>query len=239
MTEKRRILIMNDDGVKAPGIIRLAAAARAYGEVWVVAPEAQRSAASHSITLHDTIDVHEVKFPVEGVRAFAISGTPADCGRLGILHLLPEKPDLVFTGINDGYNAGTDAQYSGTLGAAFEGVFWGIKSIAFSEGKEAAELTDLYLDQMMKEAIETEVPEGCVLSINFPNCRPEECKGILRNRTLAKYSFYDDHYYPSPLPDGGIRYTVKGIFQEHEEEGTDLDALIKGYITVGIVRNLT
>ena len=111
----KKILITNDDGIRADGIIRLARAAMKYGEVWVVAPEDQRSAASHSISLRDPVDVYPHDFPVAGVRAFSCSGTPADCVRVGCLSVMPEKPDAVLSGINFGYNAASDIQLSASV----------------------------------------------------------------------------------------------------------------------------
>ena len=129
------ILITNDDGIEADGLIRLAEAAKEFGEVWVVAPKRERSAASHSITLRRHIDVYPHNdFPVEGVKAYHCSGKPADCVRVGALAVMPEKPDLVLSGINYGYNSATDIQYSATVGAAFEAAFQGIHAIALSEG---------------------------------------------------------------------------------------------------------
>ena len=114
----RKILITNDDGIYSDGIIRLAQTAKEFGEVWVVAPESQRSAMSHSITLRHPIEAWNVDFPVEGVHAYACDGTPADCVRIGVLNIVPGKPDNVFSGINYGYNVASDIQYSATAGAA-------------------------------------------------------------------------------------------------------------------------
>ena len=94
----QKILITNDDGIQSDGIIRLARAAKKYGKVWVVAPDGQRSAMSHRITLRETIEFFPVDFPVEGVHAYASTGTPADCVRFGILNIVKEKPDYVFSG---------------------------------------------------------------------------------------------------------------------------------------------
>ena len=105
---KRRILITNDDGIDSDGIARLAQAAKEFGEVWVVAPTHQRSAASHCITLREPIDVYPHDFPVKGVHAYSCSGTPADCVRVGGLSVMPAKPDVVLSGINFGYNVATD-----------------------------------------------------------------------------------------------------------------------------------
>ena len=235
----KRILITNDDGIGAGGIIRLAKAAMKYGEVWVVAPAAQRSAASHSITLHTHIDVYPCDFPIEGIKAYAISGSPGDCIRLGILNILPEKPDIVFSGINFGFNAGTDVQYSATVGAAFEAVFQGVPAVAFSESTQDGYLvTDKYLDDILAEVIDTPFVYGKVININFPNCRPDEVKGILRNRINSAGCIFRDRYDVEELKDGGKRYRVNGIYNEDVEPGSDLRALFDKYISIGELTNI-
>ncbi len=235
----KKILISNDDGINASGIIRLAIAAQKYGEVWVVAPDFQRSGASHSINLHNSIDVYESDFPVEGVRAFSTTGTPADCVRLGVLSIMPEKPDMVLSGINFGYNAGSDIQYSGTVGAAMEAVFQGIPAIAFSEGTgEGYIITDMYLERILDEAVDYSAKPGEILNINFPTCRPDELKGILRDRTVSSGCIYRDHYTCEELSDGGKRYMVEGVYNEDAEEGSDLMALFDKYISIGFVKNI-
>ena len=235
----RKILITNDDGIGAKGIIRLAKAAAKYGKVWVVAPETQRSAASHSITLHTHIDVFEQEFPVPGVKAFAITGTPADCVRLGVLHILPEKPDIVLSGINYGFNAGTDVQYSATVGAAMEAVFQGVPGVAFSEGIGDSYLTaDQYLDEILAEVIDTAYMPRMIVNVNFPDCKPEEVKGILRNRINSAGCVYRDRYLCENLENGGRRYRVNGIYNEDVEDGSDLRALFDHYISIGTVTNI-
>lgn len=235
----KRIMITNDDGVKADGIIRLAKAVKSYGEVWVVAPDVQKSGASHSINLHTPISVSEVEFPVEGVKAFAVSGSPADCVRIGVLNLLPKKPDLVFSGINFGYNAGTDVMYSGTIGAAMEAVFQGIPSIALSEGtNEGYIITDLWLDKILSEIMGMRHGTDNILNINFPTCKPEELKGILRNRFVSKSCIYKDTYICNTLPDGTKTYMINGEYQENAEDGSDLKALFDKYISIGTVNNI-
>ena len=117
----KKILITNDDGIESDGLIRLVKEAIKYGEVLVVAPVEQRSASSHCISLHSPIDIFPHAFPVEGVKAYSCRGTPADCIRVGSVFIMTEKPDIVLSGINYGYNSATDIQYSGTCGAAFEG----------------------------------------------------------------------------------------------------------------------
>lgn len=235
----KKILITNDDGIDADGIVRLAAAAKKYGKVWVVAPESQRSAASHSITLRSHIDVYKHDFPVEGVHAFSATGTPADCVRLGILNIMPERPDIVLSGINFGYNAGTDVQYSATVGAAMEAVFQGVSAAALSEGTDGGDIiTDLYLDEILAEIIDAPFVPREIINVNFPTCKPEEFKGILRDRFNSAESVFCDRYKCEELDDGGKRYRVNGLFNDKVEDGSDLKALYSNYISIGRVTNI-
>ncbi len=235
-----RILITNDDGIEADGLLRLAAAARDFGEVWVVAPESQRSAASHSITLHTGIDVLPHDFPVKGVRAWACGGTPADCVRVGALYIMPEKPDVVLTGVNYGYNAGTDVQYSATVGAAMEGAFQGCHAIALSEGALwRHEVTDRYLSGVLEELLDEPLGPGEIHNVNFPCCALSDCRGVLRGRAVSRGMMYRDSYRAEKrLPGGGVRLMVDGAYHEDAEPGTDLRAIFDRYVSVGVVRNI-
>ena len=236
----RSILITNDDGIGADGLIRLAKAAREFGDVWVVAPSGQRSAASHSITLHSSVDVFPHDFPVEGVRAFSCSGTPGDCVRVGSLYIMPKKPDALLTGINYGYNAASDIQYSATAGAAFEGVFQGIPSIALSEQAcSCHEVTDAYLHEVLDDLLQREYMPGRIWNVNFPGCPLSECRGVLKERTVSVGMFYKDRYKEiEKLPGGGSRLMVDGKYNEDAEEGTDFRAVVDRYVSVGTVRNV-
>ena len=129
----KRILITNDDGIRSSGIIRLVEAARALGEVTVIAPDREHSAKAHSISILEPVDFMPYAFPVPGVTAWVCSGTPSDCVRVGLAYLLPQKPDLVLSGINCGFNIASDIQYSATVGAALEAAHQGIPAAAFSE----------------------------------------------------------------------------------------------------------
>ena len=234
-----KILITNDDGITSDGIVRLAEMAKNFGEVYVVAPESERSAMSHSISLRKDFDAWKVDFPVDGVSAFACSGTPADCIRIGVLNTVPGKPDIVFSGINFGYNAASDLQYSATVGAAFEASFQGIQAIAFSEDSNGChEVTDRYLLEIAKELVEKPLGENTIWNVNFPGCKLEECKGILRERTVSTGVFFRDIYHEKEKPDGRITYSVEGIREYEGDEGTDLHALLNDYVSIGIVGNL-
>lgn len=240
--KKKRILITNDDGIDADGIRRLAQEALRYGEVWVVAPDTERSAASHSITLRKPIDIYPYEgFGIKGVHAYSCKGTPADCIRVGALGVMPMKPDIVMSGINYGYNAATDVQYSATVGAALEAAFQGFHAIAFSEGAGGAhETTDAYLDAVIEELIDKPLAYGQIFNVNFPDIPISECRGILRDRRVSRGMFYRDSYDEiDKLPDGGSRYMVNGRYNEDAEEDTDFRAIVDGYVSIGTVNNLS
>ena len=234
------LLITNDDGVRADGLARLAEAAQAFGEVWIVAPDGQRSAASHSITLHAPVDVFPCDPPVPGVHAFACSGTPADCVRVGCLSVLPRKPDAVLSGINLGYNAGTDLQYSATAGAAFEGAFQGVLSIALSEDAgPCRETTDAYLHEVLSMLLEEAPDRGRIFNVNFPGCPLADCKGIRSGRSVSRESFFHDLYpVQEELPGGGLRLMVHGVPNSEAEEGSDMRAIMDGFVSIGEVNNV-
>ncbi len=236
----RKILITNDDGIVSDGIIRLAEAAREFGEVWVVAPDSQRSAASHSITLRHPVDIYPHDFPVDGVKAFSCSGTPGDCVRVGSLSVMDERPDVVLSGINFGYNVATDIQYSATAGAAFEAAFQGYHAIALSEGISGNhEVTDAYLHDILKEALEVKLEYGEIVNINFPDCTLKELKGVAKGVLVSRHEFYTDRYKVlEELDNGGKRYMVDGIYQAIPEDGTDYGAVLDNYISFGKVNNI-
>ncbi len=236
----KKILITNDDGIESTGILRLAEAAKDFGEVWVVAPLHQRSAASHCITLREPIDVYPHDFPVKGVKAYSCTGMPADCVRVGGLSVMPYKPDVVLSGINDGYNMATDLQYSATVGAAFEAAFQGWLAIALSEKYGGPrEVTDAYLKEILTECLDMKTSYNQVVNVNFPGCSVDEFKGIKRNCKTSSSSIFKDHYnIVKELENGGIRYMVEGEYNEECEPDTDFRALMENYISIGIINNI-
>jgi 5'-nucleotidase len=235
----KKILITNDDGITSDGIVRLARAAASFGEVWVVAPDGERSSMSHSITLHSAFELQESPFPVGGVHAYACTGTPGDCVRIGVLNVVPGKPDFVFSGINYGFNAASDLQYSATVGAAMEGTFQGIQSIAFSEDVgDCHEVTDFYLKDVIRELTEKKPGHGKIWNVNFPGCSLEECQGILRDRTVSELCYYRDSYRQTMIAPGRYSCHVVGERDLRAEDGTDLRALYDNYVSIGSVRNL-
>ena len=191
----RLILITNDDGIEASGLKRLALVASRFGEVWVIAPHDQRSAASHSLTIRESFEVHPYDLGIEGVKAFTCTGKPADCVRVGKLAIMPKCPDVVMSGINFGFNVAGDIQYSATLGAAFEAEYQGIPAIAFSESfSDDTSVTDRYLEEIMAELIDKPCEPGYVWNVNFPGCPLSECRGILRDRKVSRpIQYWSEH----------------------------------------------
>ncbi len=131
MTEKPLILVTNDDGITAPGIHVLAQEMREFGRVLVVAPDKPQSAMGHAITIHDYLRLNKVEM-MEGVEAYACSGTPVDCVKLAVYQVIKGKPALLVSGVNHGSNISINVLYSGTMSAAVEGAMEGIPSIGFS-----------------------------------------------------------------------------------------------------------
>ena len=234
-----RILVVNDDGIGSAGICCLADLAMQLGEVWVAAPEGQCSAMSHRISVYGAINVkRENDFPVRGVRAYRIGGTPADCVKVALDHLMPEKPDLVFSGINHGYNVGVDILYSGTVGAAMEALVNGIPAMAFSsDDNRDRRVPDRYLIPVVKDLLSREIGGNQIWNINFPKGDPEKVKGILTDRFTASKSAYKNVYTPVEERDGTVRLSITGIRQEGAEEGSDMAAVLAGYISVGRVES--
>jgi len=237
-----KILVVNDDSIHAPGIALLAKAAMELGEVTVVAPAHQCSAMSQKITIRGDMRVDKAAdFPVPVKAAYMVDGTPADCVKIAMQYLLEEKPDYVFSGINDGYNAGFDIAYSGTLGAAFEAVMNGVPAMAFSSTMNAPlHIAEKYLLSIMRELMEAGQGRGEVWNVNFPGCALEDFKGILRGRSICKTCLYDNKYTQERLPDGSLKLTISGkpVSPDTVPEGCDVRAVLDGYISIGKVRSM-
>ncbi|MBO5610363.1 MAG: 5'/3'-nucleotidase SurE [Eubacterium sp.] len=235
-----KIMLTNDDGIFTDGMERLARAASKLGEVWIVAPDSERSGKSHAASFHNSIEAWEVDYPVPGVRAFASTGTPADCVRIGLLNIIPGSAEFVFSGINYGYNLATDLQYSATVGAAFEAAFQKKHVIAFSEDASPVhEVTDRYLEEIMIELMEKPLDYAQIWNVNFPSCTLSECRGILRDRKTFLGEFYRDRYNETKLENGRISFMVEGIRNWEGEEGTDLKAILDNYVSIGRANNIS
>ena len=236
------ILIVNDDSIYAPGIHLLAKAAAEIGKVWVVAPAYQCSGMSHRITPGGTLHVEKVNdFPAPVEFAYKVDGTPADCVKVALGYLLKEKPDVVFSGINNGFNVGCEIAYSGTVGAAMEAIMHGIPAIAFSSpyGKPM-DLAEEYITSIAKELITKEQDPREIWNVNFPATPDNTPKGILYDRTIAKVCLYTAEYRDTVEADGSITLVIDGVplaTADSSLNGTDIGAVLDGYISIGKVRS--
>ena len=234
----RKILISNDDGIDAEGLARLAVVAKQLGEVWVVAPQKQYSAMSHSATFWSHVDVWPVAFPVDGVHAYVTSGTPADCVSIGLTVIVPGGPDNVFCGINCGFNIASDIQYSATVGAAMEAANHNIHTIAFSECHTGVhEVTDKYIEKIAAELIDRPLNRNEIWNVNFPGCTVEECGGVKYDCIVSQDDFYAGGYDVVAKDGDKISYQVNFARNWNATEGTDLSAIIGNCVSVGKVRN--
>lgn len=176
-----RILITNDDGITAPGLVALERIAAAVGdEVWVVAPETDQSGLAHSLSLHDPLRVRQIE-----ERRFAVRGTPTDCVIMAVRELMPAAPDLVLSGVNAGLNIADDVTYSGTVAAAIEATLLGLPAIALSQGYDwygqgdiPFATAELHAPAIVRRVVEAGVPRGTLVNVNFPACKPEAVSGI-------------------------------------------------------------
>lgn len=235
-----KILVVNDDSIHAPGIELLAKAAAEFGEVWVVAPAEQCSAMSQKLTLRETLTVEQVEdFPVSVKVAYKVGGTPVDCVKVALDYILKEKPDYVFSGINNGYNVGFDIAYSGTLGAAFEAARDGIPAIAFSiASNNHLEPAEQYLVPIIRELLERGTESWTVWNVNFPTMKTVGQKEILWDCPIARVSLFREKYIETRLADGKVVLNNQGIPTENDriQAGTDAAAVRNGYIAISKVK---
>ncbi len=223
----KRILITNDDGVYSEGIRLLANSLRRLAEVVVVAPDREQSATGHSLTLTRPLRLQKLE-----ENFFAVDGTPTDCVNLAVLWLLRDKPvDLVVSGINFGLNVGDDVTYSGTVSATFEGSLLGLPSIAFSqevaEGmsfERSAGLAARFVAGLLEE---TDLPRGLLLNVNFPALNPHGVRFTRLGKRVYRQSVVE-----KIDPRGLAYYWIAGTPEWQEDEGTDHEAVQKGYVSV-------
>jgi 5'-nucleotidase len=228
-----RLLLSNDDGILAQGLECLIAAAEPLGEVWVVAPDREQSATSHSLTLH-----HPVRPTKRGERRWQVDGTPTDCVVIGVEALLPERPDFVLSGINHGQNMGEDVLYSGTVAAAMEGLALGIPGIAvsFAGGDLRADVSLLkqqvpVLTPLLKHIFSLQLPPGTLFNVNLPPVPAEQVKGVRLTRLGSRV--YSNLIQPMKDPWGRqIFWIGGGDITWSGEQDSDFRAVREGYVSV-------
>jgi 5'-nucleotidase len=239
-----RILISNDDGIHAPGIKALALRLSEERdlEVHVVAPDRERSATGHSLTLHKPLRAESVELGGKVKSAWSTTGTPSDCVKLAITELMEGKPDLVISGINNGPNLGSEILYSGTVAAAMEGTYLGIPSIAASlywgsprHYEAAAEV----LAGLLKVFPKALLAPRSLVNVNVPNVALSEIKGVKLTEVGTRE--YNDYFEKRLDPRGRAYYWLAGsAIDEGEAENSDAWAVKNGFVSVSPVAfNLT
>jgi len=222
-----RILVTNDDGVFSEGIERLAEALASVGEVFTVAPDQERSAAGHSLTLHSPLRAKLV-----GENRWSVDGTPTDAVNWGVLHLLKDRrPSLLFSGINLGLNLGDDVTYSGTVSAAFEGTLIGVPSVALSQEIETGFTFDAaarFAQRLARRLLEQRLPSGTLLNVNIPAGEPRGVRVV----RLGKRR-YGEAVIEKADPRGRPYYWIGSTLPTGElEEGTDITAIASKCISL-------
>ena len=228
-----RILLSNDDGIYAPGLQALHDAVKDLGEVTVVAPASEQSAVGHAITLSDPIKARPIQRN-GSFSGYAVGGTPADCVKLAVCALLPQKPDLIISGINLGPNTGISVIYSGTVSAATEGTVLGIPSMAISLASYLQPRWDVAARaarQLAQHIARAGLPPDTLLNVNVPNLPADQIKGFAvtrmgRSRFVEKFDRRTD-------PQGNVYYWMDGDLELlGDVTDTDIDAVNHGYISL-------
>jgi 5'-nucleotidase len=232
-----QILVTNDDGVQAPGLLALAQEMRKLGTVTVFAPDRNWSASGHVKTMDRPLRVRETIL-ADGSTAYSSDGAPSDCVALPLLGLLEKKFDLVVSGINPNANIGHDVTYSGTVTAAMEAVIDGIRGIAVSldsperfKGLLDYSTVAIVARRVAKMVIKDGLPDGVVLNVNVPYLKKDELKGYMITRQGLRV--YRDALDARLDPRGKPYYWIGGESPTGvEEEGTDFGALKAGYVSI-------
>jgi 5'-nucleotidase len=236
-----RVLIANDDGIHAPGLQLLEAVMRRLArEVWVVAPETEQSAASHSLTMRRPLYVRQIE-----QRRYIVDGTPTDCVLLAVHKVMKDNPpDLVLSGINRGANMGEDATYSGTVAAAMEGTLLGFRSVALSlHYVEAGSIRwgtpERWIEPTLRQLAQARWPDEVLVNVNFPDVDPDAVTGIEVTRQGRRK--IGGAIIEGFDPRGEKYFWIGSDRQEiRDRKGTDLEAVLRGAVSVTpLSRNLT
>ncbi len=232
-----KILLSNDDGIHAVGIRTLAERLSSQYEVYVVAPDRERSATGHALTLHKPLRVEEIDLGGEIAGAYAVTGTPSDCIKIALNAVLEVKPDIVVSGINHGPNLGADILYSGTVSAALEGALLGVPSVAVSLVNGQDKNADFrpgadFIAEFVPQVVEAQLPPKTLLNVNMPGVSFSEVAGI--KITSLGIRMYTDTYEKRLDPRNQVYYWLAGeiIDDSDEAEDSDVMALRNNFISV-------
>ncbi|MRD55924.1 5'/3'-nucleotidase SurE [Betaproteobacteria bacterium LSUCC0115] len=227
------ILVSNDDGYFSPGIAALAQAMAEFGQVTVVAPEADRSGASNSLTLDRPLYVRQ-----SASGFYYVNGTPTDCVHVAVTGFLKQRPDLVVSGINNSQNVAEDTLYSGTVAAAMEGYLLGIPSVAFSladRGFDHLETAVMVAKRVVHGLLKQPFSEPRLLNVNIPSVMPSDLKGLVLSRLGRRH--FAQPVVTASSPRGETMYWVGPPGGQRDAgPGTDFHALANGYASVTPLR---
>jgi 5'-nucleotidase len=233
-----KILISNDDGIAANGIRALTEALSCGHDVYVIAPDRERSAAGHSLTLHTPLRVEELD-PIYGAkRSWVTTGTPGDCVKIGINAILSpdEQPDIVISGINHGPNLGADILYSGTVSCAMEGAMMGVPSIAVSLSSMKSEYDDFkftaaFVNSLLTKYHEFTFPPKSLLNINTPALGADDIAGVAITELGRR--MFTDTYEKRTDPRGKTYYWMAGeLISEPSDANTDIAAVRNNMVSI-------
>lgn len=225
------ILITNDDGIDNIRIVKLAEIASRMGDVYVIAPDCQKSAVSHALTIRKHLSLKKVDFPVSVTAAYSLSGTPCDCVKTAISCKIADHFDLVLSGINEGPNMGADTLYSGTVAAALEGACWGIPSFAVSMMGEDFSAIDVYLYDILMEYKDRGVSPRGIWNINFPDSALHVVKGG-KETVPDTISAVREDYKMISL--GENEWDIEPAIKMNKKfsQGSDFEAVHNGYVSI-------
>ncbi|HUR67597.1 MAG TPA: 5'/3'-nucleotidase SurE [Chitinophagaceae bacterium] len=228
------ILIVNDDGVTAPGIMNLVEAVKDLGKIVVVAPDKPQSGMGHAITIGQPLRLHKIH-SMENVETWSCTGTPVDCVKLAVDKVLNRKPDLCLSGINHGANHSINVIYSGTMSAAMEAAIESIPSAGFSllDYRIDADFTGAkkYVRLITEKMLATKMDKHTVLNVNIPSVVPELLKGFKICRQA--YAKYEEDFIERNDPHGRHYYWLTGEFVNFDKgKDTDVWALANNYVSV-------
>jgi len=235
---KPLILLTNDDGIRAKGLRSLIEMVHSLGRLLVVAPEEGHSGQSHAITTKNPIRLRKIRDYDERneVAVYACNGTPVDCVKLGMTHLLSDKPDLVLSGINHGSNSSVSVVYSGTMAAAQEASLYGVPAVGFSLTDHSPDADFLAAIAIGRKIVQQVLSHGLgkeiCLNVNFPTLSLGEIKGVKFCRQTN--GTWTERYDRRVDPNGGEYFWLSGYFTNNEPAATDTDewALSNGYVAV-------
>lgn len=226
------ILVTNDDGYDAKGIVELVKMARGIGDVIVVAPSSAQSGKAHAITINNYVRLEEIQSE-PGLKIYSVSGTPVDCVKMAINKVLDRMPDLLLSGINHGSNATVSAFYSGTMGASIEGALNGIPSVGLSlcsyDSDANFDVAVKYSEMIVKNLLRNNSDKNICLNVNFPDIPESEFKGMKLCR--QSMGVWKERFVEHEDPFGHPFYWLTGNFVNNEPESVDTDqwALDHGY----------